>query len=386
MKRTLYLALLFLLGIAIAFGVSHLLNLRESDQKSNSHQVQYPTNSSTSTKNPVEDTEAYQRLNSMVTNIHNLSYTMSFDTISGTESFSYTYVNIFDQGKRYERLQNQDGEQPPIYQKDGFVGYSKYTIKANSITDVLPSIFNLDLKVIKDTYDFALREKTVVGERDSTIIQITNKYSNTYAYQIILDDETNLPVKVHLVEQDLANKSFLILSEFRVSELNVGINEEAYDEIKNAKLSSQLVFKQSINPKITEEFNNILYIPLLPIGFKLISNNEVTLYGDDVINTDGNDLAKPIEYYAMTYFDGLFNFTVYVSKAEVTSNNHYYWRYNESTLYCEDYANRKIIIVSQLPISLAKAIVNSTKVIKDGEFVDEQHPSGYGQRIAFSKF
>lgn len=399
MKRKLILAFIFLLGVVLTIAFYSLFS---SKQHISTQQVQFleqdkqvvenqntkvDANASTTKQNnnaiakDPTNSPAYKTLKTMLDNLKELSYTLEFSISENDVKTYYTYVNINQDGKRSEYLKPNDTSDY-IIQKDGFISYNNYSIKANSITDVLPNIFNLDLKVVAQNYNFTVIDKASINGHTGIVIDITNKYSNLYSYQVVVDEETLIPIKVYLIEKDLVSKSFTVLNEYTAEKIELGINKKVLSKVNKTKFNKEVVLRSQVDPKITEEFNDIVYIPLLPAGFKLISNSEVTLYGNQLINSNVSDQSTSVDYNAMTYFDGLFNFTIYVSKKEVDTQDHYYWNFQENTLYCEDYAGRKIIMVSQLPLVLTKAIVSSIKILKDGEPVDAKHPSGFGQKIA----
>lgn len=325
----------------------------------------------------------FQAFTKMYENMQHMNYTMYFINEKDNSVNGYMLTNYFKQNHRYSLLRNLEGDLFQVILKDGVVSYPKFSISNNFISDMLPTIINANIKDLSTNYSFTKNYETRIANRQADIYDVSNKYTNLFAYQVSLDHETNLPLKVVLVERDLINNTFLILDTWTVEYLDIKPTEDTYNFIKNYKTNNSLIFAATINQQIVDAMSKIIHLPYLPSGFKLQSTQEVTLYGDTLINN--GKTGKPQEYYAATYNDGLFSFNIYVSKNEITTKDHYYYRHGDTSLYAENYAHRNIIVIGQIPMLLAKGIANSIQVYKTPtEFYEDKHPENLGQRLSIN--
>ncbi|MFC6277432.1 MucB/RseB C-terminal domain-containing protein [Psittacicella hinzii] len=339
-------------------------------------------NSNTSSTPSVKDTQmAINDLMQMSTAIRTSNYSLYFNVYNDTGLDEYKFTNYYVDNKRYATLTNLEGKPYSVYLKNGLVGNSKYALKGDTF-EILPNIFNANFSELSQNYIIQKSGTSRVANRQARVYDITNKFANLYSYQVAVDNATNLPLKVVLVQRDLVNNSYTILSSFTVVYLETGIYRNILETIKDANINTGVVYDSKVDKNISKQFEKIVRLNFLPAGFKLVANNQLNMYGDSLIsnNTGSPGQAKPM--LAQTYSDGLFSFTIYVSKNPVTTEDHYYWVRGDTTMYAEDYAGHKLIIVGQLPLSLAKGIINSLGIFDaNGVLSNKQHPNGYGQQL-----
>ncbi|RIY31834.1 MucB/RseB C-terminal domain-containing protein [Psittacicella gerlachiana] len=310
--------------------------------------------------------------------IKDLNYTIYFSVYNSNGYEAYKFNNYFVNDIRYAELSNLEGTPYNVYLKGNLIGNASYGLRGTTF-NILPNIFNADFSILAQNYIIAETGETRVADKEAYVYDITNKYSNLYSYRIALDKDTKLPLKADLLYRDLVSNSYTILNSYTAIYLQLGMDQQSLDRIKGAVINTNSVFSSDIDKSLSREFEKIVKLQFLPPGFRLISNNEVTMQGSSLINTpDSNDKNDTL-MLAQTYGDGLFSFTIYVSKDKVNTNDHYYWQQADTTLYAEDYGNHKLIIVGQIPLSLAKGIINSISI--PSAPMSSSHPNGFGQQL-----
>ncbi|RIY31987.1 hypothetical protein CKF54_05695 [Psittacicella hinzii] len=339
------------------------------------------TNSQAATKKQqvTQSQSAVKELIDMSEQIHSLNYTLYFTIYDSSGYTPYKFNNYFVNGVRYAELSNLEGSPYNIYLKGDLMGNASYALKGDTF-NILPNIFSTNFTEISQNYMISKVGTTRVADKTAQVYEVTNKYSNLFTYRIALDNATLLPLKTDLLFRDLVTNSYTVLNSYSVIYLELGMDQPALTKIQNGVINTNSIFSSNIDQKLANEFDSIIRLQFLPPGFKLRSNNEVTMIGNSLITsptaTASNSNGPTM--IAQTYSDGLFSFTIYVSKEEVNTNDHFYWQQGDTTLYTEDYGNRKLTIVGQIPLALAKGIINSISV--NGK-APAQHPEGFGQQI-----
>lgn len=345
----------------------------------NSNASVKPTSKVAQAKPHVNSAQALADFQSMRKNVRELNYKLIYTNQNDTLITSYQFSNFFQDGKRYGELKNLEGNKFSVFLNDGLVIYSNYSLRSNNISDFLPNIFNANIDRLKNNYLFTYVGIARVADREAIVYDITNKYTNLFAYQVALDKQTKIPLKVTLFERDLITNKIYTLDNFTATKFEDGIDTKLLNLIKSKSGKTKEVIKNQIDSKVIDSFNSFARFTQIPSGFTIASASEVTLQSANVI-IKGKPSIKQ-QYLAINYNDGLFSFTLNISKNETSSNDQAYWRSSLNTMYTENYAGRNIIIVGQIPVSVAKNIVNSIRIIKNNQVINTPHPEGYGQRI-----
>lgn len=369
MKKNVSRFILILLGLAVSFPTYANNNIITSKQPS-----------ATTAK---DTSAAINALKAMSKSIKESNYQLFFNVYNSAGLDEYKFTNIYTDKQRYAELKNLEGPLYQVFLKNNYIGNSNYALEGDHF-DILPNIFYVDFGTLGQNYMMVKSGTARIADRPADIYDISNKFANLYSYQIAVDQETKLPTKVLLVNRDLVSNSYTIISSFTVLNLEFGssILEQKGNELINANINTKTVINSNIDSNINEQINNIMNLPFLPAGFKLISNNSVSMLGENLIAPSTGNTDKTTTMLAQTYSDGLFSFTLYVSKEVVSTNDHYHWQQGDTTMYAEDYAGHKIILVGQIPLSLAKGIVNSINIYEsNGSLSTKAHPNGYGQQL-----
>ncbi|OOF59998.1 sigma-E factor regulatory protein RseB [Rodentibacter myodis] len=290
-----------------------------------------------------EEVSTKQALEKMVQAVNGLNYEIAFVQTSPNNMDSFRYRHIKRDNKTYAQLVTLDGEQQEIIQRDNLVSYFQpnsraFTLNSGNIVDALPAIIRSNIDKLAENYDFIFLGKNRVAGRFVDTIRIAPKDDFRYQYLVFLDEENGL-----LLRGDMLDRDGKLLDQFRVVTLYID------DSLKGL---TNYLNKVSMPPLLNETQNTALSLNWkagwLPRGFESIRKSQ-DLFDGEVIDST-------------LFSDGLFTFTLYVTKAENQQpNQEKTWKQGEFTLYSEVIGDKEITFIGQLPIATAKRIVQEVK-------------------------
>lgn len=290
-----------------------------------------------------EEVSIKQALEKMVQAVNGLNYEIAFVQTSPNNMDSFRYRHIKRDNKTYAQLVTLDGEQQEIIQRDNLVSYFQpnsraFTLNSGNIVDALPAIIRSNIDKLAENYDFIFLGKNRVAGRFVDTIRIAPKDDFRYQYLVFLDEENGL-----LLRGDMLDRDGKLLDQFRVVTLYID------DSLKGL---TNYLNKVSMPPLLNETQNMALSLNWkagwLPRGFDSIRHSQ-DLFDGEVIDST-------------LFSDGLFTFTLYVTKAESQQpNQEKTWKQGEFTLYSEVIGDKEITFIGQLPIATAKRIVQEVK-------------------------
>lgn len=290
-----------------------------------------------------EEMSAKQALEKMAQAVNNLNYEIAFVQTSPTNMDSFRYRHIKRDNKTYAQLVTLDGAQQEIIQRDNLVSYFQpgsraFTLNSGSIVDALPAVIRSNFDKLAENYDFILLGKNRVAGRFVDTIRIVPKDDFRYQYLVFVDEENGL-----LLRGDMLDREGKLLDQFRVVTLYID------DRLKGL---TDYLNKVTTPPLLNEAQNAVTSLDWkptwLPKGF------EAVRFSQDEFDGEVIDSAL--------FSDGLFTFTLYVTKAEnAQANQDQTWKQGEYTLYSEVVGDKEITFIGQLPIATAKRIVQEVK-------------------------
>ncbi len=290
-----------------------------------------------------EDSSVKKALEKMTYAVNNLNYEIAFVQTSPNNMDSFRYRHIKRDNKTYAQLVTLDGEQQEIIQRDNLVSYFQpnsqaFTLNSGSIVDALPAIIRSHFDKLEENYDFIPLGKNRVAGRFVDTIRIVPKDDFRYQYLVFVDEENGL-----LLRGDMLDRDGKLLDQFRVVTLYID------DSLKGL---TNYLNKVSMPPLLNETQNAVLSLDWepgwLPQGFESVRRSQ-DLFDGEIIDSS-------------LFSDGLFTFTLYVTKAESQQpNQDKTWKQGEFTLYSEVIGDKEITFIGQLPITTAKRIVQEVK-------------------------
>ncbi|OOF46335.1 sigma-E factor regulatory protein RseB [Rodentibacter trehalosifermentans] len=284
-----------------------------------------------------------QILEKMVQAVNHLNYEIAFVQTSPTNMDSFRYRHIKRDNKTYAQLVTLDGEQQEIIQRDNLVSYFQlgsraFTLNSGSIVDAQPSVIRSNFDKLAENYNFIMLGKNRVAGRFTDTVRIVPKDDFRYQYVVFVDEENGL-----LLRSDMLDREGKLLDQFRVVTLYIDDRLKGLTDYLN-KVSTPPLLNEAQN--IAASLN--WQAGWLPNGFAKVRQSQ-DLFEDEVIDS-------------VLFSDGLFTFTLYVTKAETQQTNQdQTWKQGEYTLYSEVVGDKEITFIGQLPIATAKRIVQEVK-------------------------
>lgn len=272
-----------------------------------------------------------------------LNYELSFISINkqGVESLRYRHARLNNQP--LAQLLQMDGPRREVVQRGSEISYFEpgldpFTLNGDYIVDSLPSLIYTDFKRLAPYYDFISVGRTRIADRLCEVLRVVARDGTRYSYIVWLDAETKLPMRVDLLDRDGET-----LEQFRV--ISFSVTPQVSDYMQNlakASLPPQLSVPSGDKAKFS-------WAPAwLPQGFVEVAESRRTL---PTIDT-------PVE--SKLYSDGLFSFSVNISRATPTSSEQML-RTGRRTVSTTVRDNAEITIVGELPPQTAKRIADSVK-------------------------
>lgn len=290
-----------------------------------------------------EELSAKKTLEKMANAVNNLNYEIAFVQTSPSNMDSFRYRHIKRDNKIYAQLVTLDGDQQEIIQRDNLVSYFQldsraFTLNSGSIVDALPAVIRSNFDKLAENYDFIPLGKSRVAGRFVDTIRIVPKDDFRYQYLVFVDEENGL-----LLRGDMLDRDGKLLDQFRVVTLYID------DRLKGL---TEYLSKVSMPPLLNETQNAVSSLnwkpSWLPKGFESLRHSQDLFDGETIDST--------------LFSDGLFTFTLYVTKAESQQlNPDQAWKQGEYTLYSEVVGDKEITFIGQLPIATAKRIVQEVK-------------------------
>lgn len=287
-------------------------------------------------------TPAAQRaLERMVQGVRAKNYEINYININhmGVESLRYRHAII--RQRTYAQLLKLDGPQREVSQFDNNIIYyesGKHVVMlaAKRIVDGLPPIMYADFLKLSQYYDYISMGFARVADQRCHIFRIISRDDTRYSYIVWIELETQLPMRVDLLDRDGE-----VLEQFRV--ISFTVSDAIRDLLKNLQpvsASLPLPLEKSNLVKLT-------WLPSwLPAGVNLVSTNRRYLEG----------LGKTTE--SALYSDGLFSFAVHISPADKNSAKQTL-RNGRRSIETVIREGHEITVVGEVPLATAKRIASS---------------------------
>lgn len=295
--------------------------------------------------NASADTSSGALLQQMNLASQSLDYELSFISINaqGVESLRYRHARL--NNKPLAQLLQLDGPRREVLQRGDEISYFEpglepFTLTGDYIVDSLPSIAYSDFRKLSAYYDFISVGKTRIADRMCEVIRVVARDGTRYSYIVWLDSQTKLPMRVDLLDRDGET-----LEQFRVIAMTVNNQVgQGMAELAQANLPPLL----SVPDSKKSTFN---WAPSwLPQGFRQVSSSHRPLPG----------VGMSVE--SRLYSDGLFSFSVNVSRGSGNNNGDQVLRTGRRTVSTELRNGMEVTVVGELPPQTAKRVLDNVKL------------------------
>lgn len=292
----------------------------------------------------VKQESPYQLLKETERAIHNLSYEISYIFIRRKSIEPIRFRHTKADGKIYAHLTYLSGTPREAIQRGNVVSYfepniTPFSISNTQIQGLLPAFYSTDVDELTAFYDFISMGNGREAGLKCNLVRLVSKDGNRYSYVLWIDETSKL-----IARADVLDHSGEVIEQYRALTLVIS------PQVSQLLLSLDAVkLPAVISPKLNLT-NNFTWVPgWLPDGFKLVNNTRHRL-----INTE--------EYVeSQLYSDGLFNFSVYLSKLQGASLDKHIIRQGKRTLYSEKLGEYEVSLVGDIPPETARHIVKSVR-------------------------
>lgn len=216
-------------------------------------------------------------------------------------------------------------------------GFDAFSLNGEHIIDNLPTVIFADYQKIQPYYNFIDAGRTHIGDKPALVIRIISKDNSRFNYVLLIDEETKLPLRV-----DLLDNNNQTLEQFRVisTVLDSKNVQDSLKSLSNVNLPPLLLSPKNENPAFKWQ------VGMLPPGFEEVSRSTGKLNKDDIVET------------AM-FSDGLFTFSVNVTKASKGPLLDQPLQNGRRTIYTMTQKQNVITIIGELPLPTSQLIASS---------------------------
>ena len=286
--------------------------------------------------------EALNLLNKMGKAVQTSDYQIHFvsqDKEQFASTFEYNHLGAAKKENISAQLLYLEGPAKEIILHNNTTSYFQpdnpsFSIASSRITEAFPDVIYNDFNSLVSIYDFILLGKTRTANRGAQLVKIIAKDKDRYSYVIWIDDETYLPLRIDLINDDND-----IVNQFKVVDIDTNFDAQKF---KNYIGNQSYPILLSI-----EKENNLLdawRLSWLPKGFKEIAAYNVNFYGSDIATK--------------LFSDGVFSFTVNVSLEQASQPNQLIQQ-GGRTIFSTNFDNKNIIIIGNLPEATIERIAQN---------------------------
>lgn len=275
----------------------------------------------------------------------NLSYEMSFMMFSPQSITPVRYRHSIINGEPVSQMIQMDSSRREIVQKGNNIsyfepGFDAFSLNGNNIVDNIPSVVFANYQQIKPYYNFIDAGRTHIGDRPALVIRIISKDNSRFNYVVLIDEETKLPLRI-----DLLDNNSQTLEQFRVisTVLDSKTVKDSLISLSKVNMPPLLISPKNGNPSFKWQ------VGMLPPGFEEISRSSRKLAEDDVVET------------AM-FSDGLFTFSVNVTKSTKGPLLDQPLQNGRRTIYTMTQKQNVITVIGELPLATAQVVAGSVQV------------------------
>ncbi|HGJ5922807.1 sigma-E factor regulatory protein RseB [Arsenophonus apicola] len=271
--------------------------------------------------------------------VKSLPYELSFIIINPQGITPIRYRHVIINNKPIAQIMQMDSSRREIIQKGNQIsyfepGFDSFTLDGSYIVDYLPSVVFANFTKLQSYYNFIQLGRTHIGDISCQVIRVIPKDNSRFGYILLIDEKTKLPMRI-----DLLDSKNEILEQFRV--VSVVFNSQELLKSMQVIASLNMPPLLLIPKSITKQFN--WQVNQLPLGFEEISRS-------------CNEIATDESLETMIFGDGLFSFSINVTKAGERPLIEQPFRKGGLTIYTVIKGQYEITVIGQLTLLTASQI------------------------------
>jgi sigma-E factor negative regulatory protein RseB len=279
--------------------------------------------------------------------VEDLNYEGTFVHVIGRNADMLHIVHRNEDGQVGERIRSLNGVGPEIVRRrdgvqcilpDRQVVLLEQTRDANPLVSALPS-YSEELEA---NYEFASYQKGRVASRPTQVIGIKPKDAFRYGYVLWLDQETAMPLKSQVRDENGEVVEQILFTEFEIFEQ---IPESA---VASTTDTEGFRWIRGAEPKSPAADDVLWRASLLPQGFKLSVATRTPVAG------------SPYSVEHLVYTDGLATVSVFIedpnTEADVEEG---FFRLGSTNAYSMTFRGRKVTAIGEVPQQTVLSIASS---------------------------
>ena len=311
---------------------------QQSDQQPEQQSQQLPATTASATK-----LSGAQWLLKMASSIQQRNYQISL-VVNRPSADTVPYLwrhGVFDDGVSMEQLNILNGPGKEYIRVNRVISVfepdaAPYSLAGNLIDGPIPSQLLLAPLAWQAGYEFIAVGRGRVSGRVAQQIRIISRDNTRYSYQLWVDEETAMPLKLNML--DLNGQ---LVKQVQVSQIQVTDEPDAYfDRINHAMLPPVSAPAQTIH-------QHGWRIAYLPTGMREVRRNTHRL----VIT------GQVVEYAMLS--DGLVEVSIYVMPAVNADVQNNFYRHEAKTLLTLVEGDVQVSVIGEIPPQTANKIATS---------------------------
>jgi len=293
--------------------------------------------------------DAQSWLSRMSMAVEELSYQGTFLHMQNGDAETLEIVHLNDEGRVSERILALDGAAREIIRQEDEVQCilpDRQTVLLEERREVSPLVSALPSysDELRRHYEFALHETERVAERQTQVVSITPRDGFRYGYRLWLDQETAMPLKSQLVDEQGSVLEQILFAQLEIS-----------DSIPRAAVEPTIDTDgfRLFRPNQSVETSNdvpILRAADVPDGFSLSDDSTRPIAGSEY----------PVEH--LVYSDGLAIVSVFIedpqSDPDVVEGHS---RVGSANAFSLSVSGRQVTAVGEVPQRTVESIATSLR-------------------------
>lgn len=280
--------------------------------------------------------------------IKQLSFELSFvATSKKLETMPYVWRHVkYENGDEAEQLSLLNGpgfEQIRFNDKVSIFepGFPSISIRSNVIESPIPNAFTRDIDKLNEAYDMLLMGRDRISGRMAQQIRVVSKDKSRYQYQLWLDDQTGLLLKLNMYDL----KGGLVK---QIQVTNLLVDENIKDKFTNISYAELPPFTSPNKPLEKKLPWRVSYVPK---GMKIVAQNFRRIPTTN----------QPAEYVMLS--DGLADVSVYVTEASENNQESIALLSDTQSIVSISNGRIQVTVIGEIPIDTADKIANSIVLI-----------------------